>query len=184
MRRFLITMFTFGSCAIPVHASAKPRATSATASHAKSSPTAASPPSESSEALYARLVAAADADHDAEVSDIELESLVHRYVRRQVEQRFERLDRNGDGRVTHGEVPSMLAERFHRFDADDDGSFTVAELGQVMLQQAVERCRALFARLDLDGDGALTASDRESARPTRVSKRELPKPRDERRIAR
>jgi Ca2+-binding EF-hand superfamily protein len=78
----------------------------------------------------------------------------------------------------------MLAERFRRFDADGNGSFTVAELGRVMHQQAAERCRAVFARLDLDGDGALTAVDRESARPTRVSKRDVPKPRDERRVAR
>jgi Ca2+-binding EF-hand superfamily protein len=184
MRRFLVTVFTFGTCAIPLHASAKPRATSGTASHAKSSPTAASPPSESTDALYSRLVAAADADHDAEVSDVELEALVFEYVERQVEQRFQRLDRNRDGRVTHGEVPSMLAERFRRFDADGNGSFTVAELGRVMHQQAAERCRAVFARLDLDGDGALTAADRESARPTRVSKRDVPKPRDERRVAR
>jgi Ca2+-binding EF-hand superfamily protein len=177
-------MFTFGTCAIPVHASAKPRATSAAPSHAKSSPTAASPPSEASDTLYTRLVATADADNDGEVSNVELESLVHRYVERQVQQRFQRLDRNRDGRVTHAEVPSMLAERFMRFDADGDGSFTVAELGLVLHQQATERCRVVFARLDMDGDGALTASDRESARPTRVSKRELPKPRDERRVAR
>src|SRR6185503_14352741 len=82
MRRFLVTMFTFGSCAIPVHAFAKPRATSGSASHAKSSPTAASPPSESTDALYARLVAAADADEDTEVTHLELESLVHEYVER------------------------------------------------------------------------------------------------------
>jgi hypothetical protein len=184
MRRFLVTMFTFGSCAIPAHASAKPRATAASANHAKSSPTAASPPSQSSDALYARLAAAADTDRDAEVSDVELEALVHRYVERQVKQRFQRLDRNRDGRVTHGEVPSMPAERFQRFDADDDGSFTLAELARLMHQQAAERCRAVFAKLDLDGDGALTVADRESTRPTRVSKREVPKPRDERRVAR
>jgi Ca2+-binding EF-hand superfamily protein len=184
MRRLIVTVFTFGTCAIPLHASAKPRATGATTSHAKSSPTTASPPSESTDALYSRLVAAADADHDAEVSDVELESLVYLYVERQVEQRFQRLDRNRDGRVTHGEVPSMPAERFRRFDADGNGSFTLAELGRVMHQQAVKCCRAVFARLDLDGDGALTALDRASARPTRLSKRELPKPRDERRVER
>jgi len=184
MRRFIVTAFTFGSCAISLHASAKPRVSSALVSHAKSSAPPRALPPESDDSVYVRLGEAADADHDAEVSRTELESLVHKYVQKQLELRFQRLDRNRDGRVTHGEVPSMLAERFARLDTDGDGSFTVAELGLVMHQQAAERCRVVFARLDLDADGALSASDRESAKPARLTKREVATQPDERRVQR
>jgi hypothetical protein len=183
MHRLMIAVFTFGACAIPMRVSAKPRAPRA-ASHAKSSPIEARLSPESEAAFYSRLVAFADADNDSEVSRVELESLVHEYVQRQVELRFGRLDRNRDAKVTRAEVPTMTEERFGRLDANGDGAFTLAELGQAMHEQATASCRGAFARLDVDGDGALSAADRESARPTRVSKREVPTPRAEREVPR
>lgn len=65
----------------------------------------------------------------------------------------------------------MVAGRFERFDANDDGSFTVTELSAAMTEQATERCRAVFARLDVDQNEALSVADATAARPTRVSKR-------------
>ncbi|HEX6275713.1 MAG TPA: hypothetical protein VFZ53_21880 [Polyangiaceae bacterium] len=184
MQRLMIAVFTFGACAVPMRASAKPRAPRVAASHAKSSPARAELPSEPDSTLYSKLVALADVDHDSVVSNAELELLVHQYVQKQVELRFGRLDRNQDAKVTRDEVPSMAAERFGRFDTNGDGSFTVAELAEVMHQQAAASSRVAFARLDVDGDGALSASDRESARPARISKREVPTPPAKREVAR
>jgi len=184
MQRLMIAVFTVGACAFPLRASAKPRAPRVAASHAKSSPAPADAAPEPDGALYSKLVAFADTDGDSVVSNAELQSLVHEYVQKQVELRFGRLDRNQDAKVTRDEVPTMTAERFGRFDTNGDGTFTVVELGQVMHQQAVTSSRVAFARLDVDGDGALSASDRESARPARVSKREVPVPPAEREVAR
>jgi Ca2+-binding EF-hand superfamily protein len=121
------------------------------------------------------LLDAADANGDAQVSTAELESLVQRHIQEQVQQRFRRLDRNADGRVSRSEVPSMKAARFARFDLDGNAFFTVAELAQVMEVTARRRCELVVARLDADGDGALTARDLDSRSSTEVaSTLELP----------
>jgi hypothetical protein len=127
---------------------------------------------ESSSSLpsYAELVAAADANGDARVSGAELQAFVVRYVKKQVDARFRRLDRNADGHIERSEVPSMVAARFARFDANGDGSFTATELSEVMLREASERCQVVFERLDVDADGALAVADASATRPVRVAK--------------
>lgn len=165
--RLIATMFTFGLCSLSARGHAEPRASSTPPNHAKTAPSI----KDSSDRIYEELVAAADVDGDGNVSASELRSLVMKYVQKQVAKRFERLDRNDDGRVTHSEVPNMVAARFERFDANDDGSFTVTELSAAMTEQATERCRAVFARLDVDENEALSVADATAARPTRVSKR-------------
>ena len=106
-----------------------------------------------------RLLSAADANDDNRVSELELNRFVQYQVLRQVESRVPKLDRNRDGQVTRAEVPRMSAARFARFDLNDDGAFTVWELAQVMRQQALERCRVVFASLDADADGMLSTAD-------------------------
>ena len=168
MRRLALAL-SFGVCAVSARAGAQPRA-HASATQAKVAPQTGPRPLDD-DAVYGELVAAADSDGNAHVSLSELASLVRRYVAKQVQARFHRLDRNGDGRVTRAEVPNMPAERFARFDADRDGAFTPVELERVAQEQAAARCRAVFARLDVDRDGALSASDAENGKPTRVSSR-------------
>jgi hypothetical protein len=172
MRR-LTTLLTLGVCAFSVRAAAepgarKPSALAKTMAPSRAKTAAPSPPEEET-GTYTRLLLAADADHDARVSASELERFVLGAVQRQVTVRFQRLDRNGDGKVAVREVPSMAPERFRRFDANGDGSFTATELARVLLEQATVRCHAVLARLDHDGDGALSTADVE--RPLRVSKR-------------
>jgi hypothetical protein len=170
MRR-LAAVFTFGVCTISGKVSAEHRAANAP-SQAKHAPSQeAAEVADREDAAYTELVAAADADGDQQVNSGELLSVVRRYVRKQVEVRFRRLDRNHDGRVTRSEVPSMDAARFARLDADANGAFTVVELERTMQHQAATRCRAVFARLDVDRDGALSALDAETARSARVSSR-------------
>jgi Ca2+-binding EF-hand superfamily protein len=164
MRR-LTTLLTLGVCGISVRVAAEP----VTGKPAALAKTAAPSPVEEEVGTYTRLLLSADADHDAHVSASELESFVLRAVQRQVTARFRRLDRNGDGKVTLQEVPTMAPERFRRFDANGDGSFTAPELATVLLEQATARCHAVLARLDHDGDGTLSTAD--VGRPLRVSKR-------------
>jgi Ca2+-binding EF-hand superfamily protein len=165
----LAAVVTFGVCAISVEASAEHRATSS-ASHAKTAPTSNDELLAREDAAYAEIVATADADGDEQVTSVELLSVVRRHVQRQVAARFARLDRNRDGLVTRSEVPTMVAARFARFDSDASGAFTALELERVMQQQAASRCRAVFARLDVDRDGELSMLDA-SGTPARVSSR-------------
>ena len=165
MKRIAVA-FTFGVCAVSGRASAEPRATKS-AVYAKVAP----PNPDDAGRTYAEIVAAADEDGDQQVSENEFESLVRKNVRKQVARRFRRLDRNADGRVVRAEVPTMIPERFQRFDQNGDAAFDLVELTNVMIEQAVSRCRATFVRLDHDRDGELSILDAESARPTRVSKR-------------
>jgi hypothetical protein len=165
--RLIATAFTFGLCSLSARGHAEPRASSTPPGHAKTAPSI----KDSSDRIYQEIVAAADVDGDGKVSATELRSLVMKYLEKQVSKRFQRLDRNGDGRVTQAEVPNMVAARFERFDANGDGSFTVTELSAEMTEQASERCRSVFARLDVDENEALSVADATAARPTRVSKR-------------
>lgn len=112
-----------------------------------------------SDSVYRTLLAKADRDQDSRVSSSELEGFVQDQVRARVESRFQRLDRDRDGRVTRAEVPKMDAARFARFDADADGSFSLVELAAVMQRRARSYCERLLARLDVDHDGAVGAAD-------------------------
>lgn len=122
------------------------------------SPRGIEPPG-SLRSLYKNLVRAADHDGDARVSRGELEQMVERHVLAKAAERFHRLDRNADGRVTHSEVPRMDAARFARFDANRDGSFTEKELAVTVRVQAVRSCERLIAQIDFDGDGAFSVAD-------------------------
>jgi Ca2+-binding EF-hand superfamily protein len=164
MRR-ATTVLTLGFCAFSGRAAAEPGAGKPPALAKTASPS----PQEQETATYTRLLLAADVDQDAHVSASEFENFVRGAVQRQLKLRFQRLDRNGDGKVEEREVPTMAAERFRRFDANGNGSFTAPELAKVLLEQATARCRAALARLDHDGDGTLSAADVEQ--PLRVSKR-------------
>jgi Ca2+-binding EF-hand superfamily protein len=161
-----ITLFlTLGVCAVSPRALAQPRAAKP-ASLAKVAPPELT---KKEQQAYAKIVALADADGNSHVSGAELEALVSREVRKQAGFRFQRLDRNHDGRVVAAEVPSMLKARFQRFDQNADGSFTLTELTRVVEAQALERCRAAFIRLDHDGDGTLSFADADAAQPARLS---------------
>ena len=44
---------------------------------------------------------------------------------------LERLDRDGDGRLSRDEIPPLLRQRFERLDRNSDGFLDVAELGAI-----------------------------------------------------
>jgi hypothetical protein len=115
-------------------------------------------PKPSFEAVLGR----ADADGDGRVTGAELEAFVLSRVKLQIAARFRRLDRNQDGLVARSEVPTMDGARFARFDVNGDQRLVAAELERVIRSQALARCRSVFARLDLDRDGAISAFEREA----------------------
>jgi Ca2+-binding EF-hand superfamily protein len=85
--------------------------------------------------------------------------------------RFDRMDKDGDGKVTTAEIAALRAANasegvgnrngggLARADLDNDGVVTRAEVET----QARER----FQRMDKNGDGTVTPEEREAARQER-----------------
>ena len=65
------------------------------------------------------------------------------------------LDRDHNGRVEVTELPARARERLGAADADHDGVLTVPELAAHLAEMQAQR----FARIDTNGDGAVTAAE-------------------------
>jgi len=81
---------------------------------------------------------------------------------------LERIDRDGDGRVSLAEYQQWMGYAFERMDLDRDGRLVAAELPggrgrPVSLAEHHESLAEAFRRQDLDHDGVLDA--RELAAP-------------------
>ena len=73
----------------------------------------------------------------------------------QQERRFNRLDRNSDGKLTDIEFPRVNS-RLVRADVNGDGSVTKIEF--------TEASMARFDRMDLNRDGTVTSEEQETSR--------------------
>ena len=84
-------------------------------------------------------------------------------------ERFDSGDQNRDGTVTGEEMQAAHAARraemrgrmFERLDADSDGAIGVTRA------EAEARATAWFARMDANGDGYVSAEDRQARRERR-----------------
>lgn len=76
---------------------------------------------------------------------------------------FAQLDADKDGKVTRAEVDAIRAEPQKAMDTDGDGFVTAAEMKAHAAEQAKARAEAMvdrmFARMDADKDGKLSASE-------------------------
>jgi Ca2+-binding EF-hand superfamily protein len=76
---------------------------------------------------------------------------------------FERLDADGDGRITREEVAAARAARIAALDADGNGIVTRDEAIAFARAEAAARAEwragVMFDRADADGDGRLTAAE-------------------------
>ncbi|MEM1297827.1 MAG: calcium-binding protein [Pseudomonadota bacterium] len=84
---------------------------------------------------------------------------------------FEKVDANGDGRITQGEAAEFRAARFARMDENGDGALTLAEIQSAAKRRVPERAAKRFEKMDGNGDGAVTRTefdDRARARFSRM----------------
>lgn len=121
---------------------------------------------------FAEFLKRADTDGDGKVSKDEFMALerLKKLSDQQKSQMFARLDKNGDGFVTADEmrVPNRPPRgpggvpRIDEFDKNGDGVVSFEEFLESRFVQRLpeERRRALFDRLDTNGDGKLSPADR------------------------
>ena len=72
---------------------------------------------------------------------------------------FEKLDGNGDGKVTPAEMKRVAVERIVAADTDGDNAATPAEMKAHRQAMRSERQAKRFASKDKNGDGALTPDE-------------------------
>lgn len=72
---------------------------------------------------------------------------------------FDKLDTNGDGKITQEEMAAAREARFAKVDADGDGFVTQEEMTAHMMARHEERMKKMFERQDADGDGKLAAGE-------------------------
>jgi len=70
--------------------------------------------------------------------------------------RFDRLDKDGNGRVDQEEFKAGGEILFARMDVDGDGVITMAELEE---HERAERIAKRFERMDADSDGKVTTDE-------------------------
>ncbi len=121
---------------------------------------------------------AADLDKDGFISKQEYEALP-RIQNLPVEKRaglFTRLDKDADGQLSaqelsqfknHGESGDKPMKRLWELDLDKSGgiSFEEYQKGQFVAKLPADKQKALFKRLDTDGDAAITPKDRPEPSP-------------------
>lgn len=93
-------------------------------------------------------------------------------------ERFQRLDKNGDGQIAWAEVYDVRVAEFVKMDADRDGRVVEAEFGgrarpfsafdidasgEVALSEYLQSHRSMFSKFDEDGDGTLAYEEFETA---------------------
>ncbi len=74
-------------------------------------------------------------------------------------QRFMKLDANGDGGVTRDEFDAARAKRFAQADADGNGLLTKEEMEAHRETQKKDRMSKRFGALDTDGDGQVSQTE-------------------------
>ena len=72
---------------------------------------------------------------------------------------FNRLDTNGDDKVSPTEFRPFADRRFVRFDADGDGTVTSEEVKAHLMQRVERQHKRLMRRFDTDGDGKVTQAE-------------------------
>jgi Ca2+-binding EF-hand superfamily protein len=72
---------------------------------------------------------------------------------------FDRLDADGDGRLTQAEIDDARRARLAEFDQDGDAQLSLEEYQALWLAVMRERMVDQFQALDADGDGVVTVDE-------------------------
>mgnify|MGYP005845394363 CR=1 FL=1 len=78
------------------------------------------------------------------------------------ERMFERLDADGDGKVTRAEIDAARAADLATYDANRDGVLSVEEFAELHAARTRDRMVRHFQFLDADGDGKVTEAEMEA----------------------
>lgn len=132
---------------------------------------------------------AADKDGDGSLSREEFEGIprVQGLPEEKREGLFKRLDKDADGKLARGELgriggkprdgkgPRM--QRLWELDADQSGGVSFEEFkgGRIFSKLVPEKQQAVFRRLDTNGDGVISPSDKPEPPPMRDGGRAHPK---------
>ncbi len=75
------------------------------------------------------------------------------------EERFKAMDKDGDGKISAAEFETHHSAKLMESDLDGDGKVTYDELKAAREKRREERAQAFFKSLDTDGDGAVTEAE-------------------------
>lgn len=78
-----------------------------------------------------------------------------------MQERFQRVDQNDDGKITRDEAALAASAMFKRLDGDGDGAVTMAEIGD---GKGGRHGGRRFERADADSDGKVTEAEFERVR--------------------
>lgn len=95
-----------------------------------------------------------------------------------------RADADGDSRISQAEFVSARTARLTLADANRDGQVTREEAQAARQAQRSERRDRMFARLDADGNGAISQAEFAAQRPERAGRGGPRMQRQERRVSR
>jgi Ca2+-binding EF-hand superfamily protein len=128
----------------------------------------------------------ADLNHDGRMSREEFKAMsrVRMLPEEKQDKIFDRLDKDGDGVVSHEEISRFghphdgkALRRLWELDVDKSGGISLDEFseGQLFKKLPPPRMEELFRRLDTDGDGLITPKDKPEPPEKRTSKGGNPK---------
>lgn len=73
--------------------------------------------------------------------------------------RLMQMDKNGDGNISRDEAPAAIWERLSKLDKDSNDIITKEEMAGAMKQRTQGSSGQMFARMDKNKDGKLTADE-------------------------
>ena len=131
------------------------------------------------DARVARLTAA-DANNDGTVTVEERQATRQAKRAERSDSRFDRMDANGDGSISRAEFDAprqaraergpraeRAAMRGPRGGRGGERAARMAERGPVVIAEARAKAEQAFARMDADGNGVVTAAERQALRGER-----------------
>lgn len=83
---------------------------------------------------------------------------------------FEKVDTNGDGKITQDEMQARAAARFGEADSDGDGAISRDEMLSRVSARAEQRVDRMMRRMDADGDGKVSQAEMQQMRDNRMGR--------------
>jgi Ca2+-binding EF-hand superfamily protein len=114
------------------------------------------------EAVHEARFAGIDSNGDGVLDSAELTAFHDAKRAEHAQERFDRFDEDGDGKLSVSEAPRFLLERFEVVDADGDGVVTAKEMAAAEAQRSTRPKGGQgphVLAMDLNEDGKITAAD-------------------------